>query len=217
MYRWLEYGTFGKTLERSRRTFLEELAGCRSVIVFGAGDGRCFAPLLSAAPDALVTSVEVDRQLAAQARDRVRRQGLSDRIRFVDTDARRLEIESASQDAVVTQFFLDCFSAEELARLVPRLRLCLRPEGYWLNTDFDVPTQPALARWRARAWGRTLCLFFGWTANHAPGSLPPIDAILRQHGLRPRREARFSAGLVRTTLYRVSDPADALKGSSTAG
>lgn len=201
MYRWLEYAAFGRTLERSRGAFLETLSGCQSVLVLGAGDGRCFAPLLAAAPAARITSIDVDPELERRARERVTALGAEHRVSFALGDVRNLPLAVQAFDGVVTQYFLDCFSADELDTLVPRVRDALQPAGRWIVADFSVPEEPGPTRWRARLWGWTLCRFFGWSVGHAPRKLPEIDGVLRKHGLALEREKRFSAGLVRAAVY----------------
>ena len=50
-YRWLEYATFGRALERCRFHFLPALTGARRALVLGDGDGRFLARLLRANPE----------------------------------------------------------------------------------------------------------------------------------------------------------------------
>ena len=59
-YRWLEYLTFGPTLQRCRTHFIPAVADKKSALVLGDGDGRFLAALLAANPhleaDAIDTS-----------------------------------------------------------------------------------------------------------------------------------------------------------------
>ena len=49
-YRWLEYLTFGPTLQQTRLHYLPALLHSRNALVLGDGDGRFIAALLAANP-----------------------------------------------------------------------------------------------------------------------------------------------------------------------
>jgi len=202
LYRSLEYIAFGRSLEAARSTFLDSLADCRSIAVFGAGDGRCFKPLLSAAPQARFISLDLDAVMTSLAQTHVSRLGAAERVQFVCADVRTLPSQPGTYDGVVTQFFLDCFADEDLQQIVPLIAGNLTPAGPWLFADFAIPTSPPLTRWRAKLWIWVLCSFFRWQTGHSLRSLPPMDAALRRNGFVCERERSRSAGLIRSALYR---------------
>ena len=51
-------------------------------------------------------------------------------------------------DLVVTNFFLDCFRAEQLQKLIPLLAGSATNDAIWLLADFHVPER-GWRRWRA--------------------------------------------------------------------
>ena len=58
-YRWLEYLSLGRALERCRFHFLPRLRDCRRALVLGDGDGRFTAKLLDANPSVQVDAVDI--------------------------------------------------------------------------------------------------------------------------------------------------------------
>lgn len=171
-YAALEHAVFGGALERTRFAHLERLSGARRILVLGEGDGRCLSRLLEHAPHARIDVVDKSRKMLALARERV---SADARVVFHETDARQFE-PATSPDAIVTHFFLDCFEAEALAELVPRLSEMLEPKGLWLYADFRPDarsvTQRALVWSLYRAFrlvtdieSRTLIDPRGWLAR----------------------------------------------------
>lgn len=138
-YRFLEYIAFGRSLEAARTCFLGHLTACNVVGVFGAGDGRCFDSLLLANPEARFVSVDSDATMTSLAQARVARLGGSERVQFQCEDVRSLRWPVNHFDAVVTQFFLDCFGVDDLQQVIVAIARGLAPTGPWLFADFAIP------------------------------------------------------------------------------
>ena len=75
-----------------------------------------------------------------------RRTANSPRVRFFHEDARTVLLPEARYDALVTPFFLDCFTAPDLRDLVAKLARSATPEALWLVTDFALPHRGCPAR-----------------------------------------------------------------------
>jgi ubiquinone/menaquinone biosynthesis C-methylase UbiE len=206
VYRWLETIALGRTLQRAREAHLPHLRAAREVLVIGDGDGRGLAALVRAAPHARVTSVDASPRMLGLARQRVRAAGASSRVSFVCADARLLAWPPCRYDAIVTMFVLDCFTDEDVARLVASLGRSLRPGGVWLFADFALPTR-GWRRWHARLWVSGLYAFFRWRTGIAARTLPSSEAWLTAQGLRAEAVTAYRAGLIRSVAYRQPDPA----------
>jgi SAM-dependent methyltransferase len=137
-YRWLEYLTFGPFLWRCRTHYLPELAHCRRALVLGDGDGRFTARLLRVNPEIQITAIDASprmieslRQAAAPHRDR---------LTTHTADLRAWQPENSSQyDLIVTHFFLDCLTTEEIHRLAARISPATGPGALWLVSEFAIP------------------------------------------------------------------------------
>jgi ubiquinone/menaquinone biosynthesis C-methylase UbiE len=201
VYRILELLAFGRDLERARFCFLDRLRDCRSILVLGEGDGRCVARLARIAPSAEIHCLDASAAMLARAAARVSKSAADTRMTFEHADVLARHFEPERYDAVVTFFFLDCFTPKQVAAIVARVRVGLRPGAPWLFADFAVPAR-GIARWRARTGLAILYAFFRWQTGLAARCLPPSDDILRQHGFQLVVERGFQRGFVRSAMFR---------------
>jgi hypothetical protein len=107
----------------------------------------------------------------------------------------------ASFDAVVTQFFLDCFTPEEAAALVDSIGRAVRSNGTWLFTDFAIPDR-GLARRAAPVVTGALYMFFRWTTGLSARELPPVEDDIVRNGFARADAASFAGGMLRSVLFR---------------
>ena len=203
IYWWLERAAFGRDLERARRRFLDRAHDCRRILVLGDGDGRALEQLLTAAPQAAIHSVDVSAAMLQSARARIADQPGADRVTFEQADARRLDFGAERFDAVLTLFFLDCFTADEVGALVSAIRPHLAPGGRWIFTDFELPPR-GFARLRGRAWLALLYAFFRWQTGISARSLPPSRQILLDAGLSEDAVDSWRGGLIVSRLFTAS-------------
>jgi SAM-dependent methyltransferase len=197
-YRWIEYAAYGRALERRRFAFLRRLAGARRVLVLGEGDGRTVARLLKIAPKAQFDVVEVSPEMIALARARVRD---SRRVHFEQGDARTHHWPAGAYDGIVTNFFLDCFTDEELRPLVCKLAEALAPEGVWIVGEFAIPAR-GWRRVHARTWIWTMYRFFGITTGLRAQRLPAIERLMREAGMMRVEQQSERAGLMISEVWR---------------
>jgi ubiquinone/menaquinone biosynthesis C-methylase UbiE len=201
VYAWLERAAFGRDLERARIQFLDRARDCRNILVLGDGDGRALARLLDAAPRARIRSIDASAAMVVRARDRVATHPGAKRVVFEHADARRIDPGDAHYDAVVTLFFLDCFTSAEVEALVARVRPHLVPGGLWLYADFELPPR-GVARLRGRAWLALLYGFFRWQTGITARELPPSREILVRAGLTESAAAMWRRGLIVAREFR---------------
>ena len=141
----------GPRLQRCRATWLDELTGCRRILIAGMGHGPILRELLRRNRTAHVMCVDASAGMLAAAERRARRAGLDlSRLTFVQATLPAWRPPAGAYDAIVTNFFLDCFSADELRAVVTVLAGAATPAARWVVSDFTVPLRGP-ARWRARA------------------------------------------------------------------
>jgi ubiquinone/menaquinone biosynthesis C-methylase UbiE len=191
-YKLVEYCAFGRALERQRFTYLDRLADARKILILGEGDGRVLARLCTIAPGAAIDVIEISSEMIRLAKARVPDVNfIKPEVNFIQEDARKLLLSDATYDAILTIFFLDCFSEEDARILITRLARALKPGGSWLMTDFAIPPQ-GWRRSHARLWVWTMYRFFRIATGLKANRLPPIDALLSSAGLHciARQEGR---------------------------
>ncbi len=170
-YKTLEYLTFGNMLEKTRLHYLPNLARCRNALVLGDGDGRFLSRLLAANQKIRATAVDNSGAMLRLLRQRCEANvtDCKQRLRIIQSDVRTF-VPTETYDLIVTHFFLDCFSQEDLGLLVRRLVPSLAPEASWLISEFRIP-KGALAL-PAGLLVRSLYLAFriltGLRATHLP-------------------------------------------------
>jgi hypothetical protein len=113
-----------------------------------------------------------ERRLPADARARVT---------FHCADLLTAALPDRRYDAIVTLFFLDCFTGAQTAGLVRHIAARARPGARWLWADFTLPPR-GFAALPARA-------------------LPPAEALILAAGFRREDERTFQWGLVRAVLF----------------
>ena len=188
-YRWMEWLLAGGKLQRCRTAFIRDIPPPHRVLMLGEGNGRCLVELLRAFPVARFMCVDASARMLECARARVKAHGLRDAaVEFIQADALEWQPPAAQFDLLVTHFFLDCFRAEQLATLVPRLAAAATPDARWLLADFCEPAS-GFAKWRARWILRAMYFFFRRATRLPAKHLTSPDAFLEHSGftLRERR------------------------------
>jgi ubiquinone/menaquinone biosynthesis C-methylase UbiE len=200
-YRWMEWLLAGQKLQRCRTAFVHSIPRARRVLMLGEGNGRCLVELLRAYPEAHFTCVDSSRRMLDRARARVRAHGLgTERIEFVHADVSDWQAPPEQFDLLVTHFFLDCFRANQLAQMVPRLAAAAAPGACWLLADFREPTS-GVAKWRARGILRAMYFFFQRVTGLPASRLTPPDALLQQSGFVLRERSVSEWGLLHSDLW----------------
>ncbi|OYU98497.1 MAG: methyltransferase type 12, partial [Verrucomicrobiales bacterium VVV1] len=103
-------------------------------------------------------------------------------------------------DAVTTLFFLDCFTAEDVAGLIVRVTPSLRARAIWLWSDFALPAQ-GWRRWRGRIWLEVLYGFFRFRTGLSATMLPPAERLLDAAGYKLVWTTSLQAGLLRSAVF----------------
>lgn len=199
LYRWMELVTFGPYLKRCRAAFLPELISARRALVFGDGDGRFTARLLRANPRVHIDAIDLS---AAMLRALIRRAGPhAGRVSAHCADARLWLPSNPPYDLVVTHFFLDCFSTEEIHNLVSRLRGAISPSAVWVLSEFAIPDG-----WFGRLVARPAIWFlyrsFGLLTGLTVRSLPDYRAALRDAGFTLDRRRTWLLGMLVSEMWR---------------
>src|SRR5271170_4061872 len=138
-YRWLEYLSFGPLLERCRFYRLPQLADARRALILGDGDGRFLARLLTMNLYLQADIVDLSPAMLRLLKARIASTEATARGTLHCADARDF-IPTDSYDLVVTHFFLDCFTTEDLFAMAARIRPRLTPEARWIVSEFAIPS-----------------------------------------------------------------------------
>lgn len=201
-YRWLEYLTLGRALERCRSHFLPKLVQRKNALVLGDGDGRFLAALMVANRNLQATAVDSSASMLHLLRKRCGASASDASTRLRTQQANALAFASTGPyDLVATNFFLDCLSQSDLEALILRVVPTLTPGALWLISDFRIPHGPM--RLPARIIVRFLYLAFRILTGLRTTRLPDYATSLIRAGL-TRIECHHSlAGLLTTELWQL--------------
>ena len=202
-YQSLEYAFFGKSLEHRRFSFLVETAGLRSALVCGGGDGRFLARLIQ-----FNSLIEVDFVDASPVMTRIAEQRIAGmghrflrRVRFHVSDILEFEPRQKSYDLIVTNFFLDCFSNEEIPLVISHLRRWTRPGAQWIVSEFH-EADGMIGRLWTRAVIRALYAAFRIATGLRVVQLPNYHQGLLAQNFSPRRAELAFGGLLCSSIWR---------------
>ncbi len=219
VYHRIEWLAYGRQLQTARTALIDQLAPWNRLLIFGDGDGRLLQQLILARfpvadrsvvgsddsqrqESGEITSVEQSRNMIARQRGRVEASKSSVRVEFVQADALAYEPDRAAYDVIVTPFFLDCFSVEQLEYCLPQWLRGLRPGGVLYQVDFMIPER-GWQRRRARLMLWAMHLFFRWQTRLENRQLVDIEPIIERHGLRKEAERIGGRGMIATQIWRA--------------
>jgi SAM-dependent methyltransferase len=206
LYRWMELATFGPWLRWCRCTFLPELADCRHALVLGGGDGRFAARLLATNPTVQIDAVDASPAMLEALSHRAGRNAARVRTYLADARLWRPRVSSAipsnslPYDLIVTHFFLDCLTTEEVQSLASELRGAVALSSRWLVSEFAIP-----AHWYGRFVARpllwSLYRAFGWLTGLAVRTLPDHRSALHAAGFTLQQRRTWLGGLLIAELW----------------
>jgi ubiquinone/menaquinone biosynthesis C-methylase UbiE len=177
----------------------------RHCLVLGDGDGRGLECLLGRNPGLTFTSVDISQAMIRRARRRI---GGASGVTWVQADirtewSRHLPDGSESRiDAVVTQFFLDCFTEEELSAWWHTVARRVPSGGCWVVADFAPPSD--LGGWRRLRQRMLLELLyraFGWTTPMNARALPELDGMFAGAGWSLALARESPSGITRVRCW----------------
>lgn len=207
-YRWLEYLTLGKELERCRLHFLPQLLDCRRALILGDGDGRFTTSLLAANRTLQADALDISPAMLALLRQRSEAVAANAAMRLRTHQANALgfsyDAVTPPCDLVVTHFFLDCLTQPELDGLIARIAPALAPGALWLVSDFRVPPGPM--HLPARAYIRSLYFAFRVLTGLRTTQLPDHAIPLRKSGFTRKAHHHLLAGILTTELWSRNTP-----------
>jgi SAM-dependent methyltransferase len=199
LYYWMELATFGPLLSRSRRAFLSELKSARSAVVLGDGDGRFTAELLRENSQVRIDAVDASPAMLDALL--IRADKNAGRVSAHCADARDWQPANPPYDLVVSHFFLDCLTTEEIRAVAAKVRAAVSPSAMWIVSDFAVP-HSWFGRFVARPLVWLLYRAFGSLTGLQIRNLPDHHGALRKAGFTLTQRQTWLCGLLACEMWR---------------
>lgn len=200
-YRWMEAVLAGDKLQKCRVHWLDSVRHCRRALLVGEGNGRFLSVCAEKLPDAQFTVVDASAEMLRQAERRWSRAGgLPDRVKFLQRSLPGLGLSEQTFDLIVTNCFFDCFTPEQLQRVIDDIARFANESAIWLVTDFAVPER-GWAKWRAKAALRAAYTFFRLTTRISAREICPPDPLLVKAGFELKGRVEGDAGLIYSAMW----------------
>lgn len=188
-------------MQRCRMEHLAEIPLPGRILLAGEGHGRFLPACMRRFPDAQITVVDYSAGMLAKARANLSKAGLPlEAVRFVHTDMLVWKAPEAEFDLIVTHFFLDCFTAEQVGAVVEKLAAAARPQATWLLADFRTD-ETGLRGLRARWIVGLLYSFFRFFTRIPARTLVSPDLALRKSGFILHHEKIREWGLLKSQWW----------------
>jgi SAM-dependent methyltransferase len=198
LYRWMELFTFGPFLSRCRQAFLPRLNSAQHAVVLGDGDGRFTAQLLRVNSQVRIDAVDASpAMLDALLRRAGRNAG---RVSTYRADIRSWQPANPPYDLVVSHFFLDCLTTQEVHTVAAKLHGAVLPSATWIVSEFTVPRN-CFGRRVAHPLVWLLYRAFGLLTGLKIRSLPDYHCALRNAGFTLTRRQTWLCGLLVSEMW----------------
>ena len=199
-YRLMERIAAGERMQRCRTAFLDRITVPRSILTIGEGHGRFLTACLQKFPQAQITCVESSSAMIDQARKGLATSGLrTQRVCWIQSDV--LDWSPSKQhDLIATHFFLDCFRAEQLASLIPRITDAAAPGADWLLADFQIAPH-GWRRLRSRIILTMMYAFFRIATQLPASHLTEPGQFIENAGFSLRDRIETEWGLLRSDWW----------------
>ncbi len=198
-YRWMEHVLAGDVLQRARVAHLRAIDQAKNVLLVGEGPGQFLSALRRRRPNVPVTVVDSSKAMLREAKRRVP----PGPTKWVQADLKSWQPPAARWDALVSHCVLDCFEADTLAKILPRLAIGLTDQADWLITDFAIPAQ-GWQRSRAKIVHALMYGVFRRTTEVDARARVDPSPWLREAGFRLRERREFSQHLIHADHWQRS-------------
>lgn len=202
-YRWMELVSAGEKLQCCRTAHLARVPAVDRILILGEGNGRFLVECRRRFPRASITVVDASTRMIELARRRLSRHDVKlDGIDFICADALTWMPPAQTFDLIVTHFFLDCFRADQLEFLIPKLAGAAVPNAYWLLADF----QAAAVGWRRQRSRVILWLmyrFFVAVTRLSARTLTAPDNLLERQGFQLRAREIYDWELLHSDWWQL--------------
>lgn len=132
IYDFLASMFFCGAIGNAQETHLEQIPANAKVLVLGGGSGKWMKKLFRSSPGCDVYFIEASSLMLEQAE--MNNWKYKDQIEFIH--GTHLDVPATQFDVVITHFFLDMFSDDDLSGFVALVKRRMQKNGIWLVADF---------------------------------------------------------------------------------
>jgi spermidine synthase len=185
---------FGNTLVKAQTYFLPQIPSGANVLIIGGGTGWILEEIAKVHPAGLhIIYVEISTKMMALSR---KRNAGANEVAFIN-DAIEKVTYHAHFDVIITPFLFDNYTEEMLPATVDHIHKMLKPDGIWLNTDFQLT-----GRWWQFVLLKSMLMFFKVLCGVESWRLPNVAKEFKRLGYSATETKLFFKDFVGTRMYK---------------
>ncbi len=195
-YEGLSKLVFGNAQVNAQEYFLNLIPAGASILIIGGGTGQILESITKLYTSGLhISYVEISANMMALSR---KRNVAQNEVAYITKDIGNLLLKQEF-DVIITAFLFDNFSTQELSDMFPRIHQWLKPEGLWLNTDFQL-TGPI---WQ-KVMLKTMYYFFRILNAVKVMQLPDTAGVFTKYQYQLIVEKTFYGNFILAKAYKKS-------------
>ncbi len=190
-------------MQRARLAFLSKISTPKKILIVGEGPGSFLVACRKKFPEAAITCLDASSIMLGKTKQTLQLHNISlHDITFLHRDALLWQPQAATYDLIVTHFFLDCFTRDELELLIPILSKAAAKKADWLIADFQIPCARVMKK-ISQFLVKILYLFFREVADISATELVSSDHLLKKNGFQLLQRKESSKGLLKSDWWRL--------------
>jgi tRNA (cmo5U34)-methyltransferase len=193
VYDFLAKLIFGKSIKESQKHFLNKIEDVSKVLILGGGTGWLLTELLKAKPNCKVCYIDASEKMISLSKNKIKPKQL---VHFIHGTEQDIPL-STKYDVVLTNFYLDLFTDQQLEGIMVKIRSSLETGANWIVTDFVNN-----GKWWQKTMLKIMYWFFRITCNIEPKKLPEWNRPIEKSGMKEIESKTFYHGFIETALYR---------------
>lgn len=194
IYDFMAQLVFGKAILKAQSGLLHTIPDSSSVLILGGGTGFILEELDKLSLPLSVTYVEPSSAMIRRAKARSPFNCIE--VDFIQ-DRHEAVLGADRFDVVITNFFLDVFTREQLPEVVRQVSSLTADNGMWLLTDFVIT-----GVWWQKVLVKIMYLFFRVTARLEGDQLLNFNDYLSKTGFTSVKSESFYHGMISSHIFK---------------
>jgi tRNA (cmo5U34)-methyltransferase len=183
---------YGKSVIHAQLHFLNSIEDGSRVLILGGGTGWILKELLSLRPGCEVYYVEASDKMISLSKAKIQSHH---RVHFIHGTEESIPTP-LQVDVVITNFYLDVFSIQQLQVVASKINDSVRARGGWIVTDF------ASDKWWHILLLKVMYRFFKTFCKIEASRLPDCAAVIKGLEFAEVDSKEFYNGFIKTTFYK---------------
>lgn len=181
---------FGKSILEAQLCYLELIPPNAKILVLGGGTGKWISELIQFNNTCKIWFVDASSKMVELAKDNLKD---TEQVAFIH--GAEDKIPKLQFDVIITHFFLDMFTNQQLYNLIGKLVNDTNSPSMWIAADFEKSKY-----WHALLL-RFMFLFFRQSGTMDNNELPDWNAILKSHRFKIAASKSSFGKFIQSRLY----------------